>query len=160
MNLAQAIDAGLARRVGAVVLDTGVLLVLFAALNLLLFKLGVLDALSDDGAPRLSGLWLRPGVIQCALLLVCIGVLGCWRWLGGTPGASLSGIVVVRARDGARAGMARLLVRMMVAYGMAGTGLLWSLGGRPALHDRVSGTRVVVEDEGLEFISSMDGATS
>lgn len=157
MDMARAVDAGLLRRLGALCLDLGLAVVGFGVLNLLLFKVGVLPVLAGDGEPMLAGVWTRPGVGQGAAVMVCVIVLACWRWLGATPGALLLGMVQVRARDGGRAGLARLIVRFAVAVGLAGLGLLWAARGRPALHDRLSGVRLVIEDEGLEALPSLDG---
>ena len=41
----------------------------------------------------------------------------------------------------------RAAVRLLASVAMGGLGTLWSLGGRAALQDRVSGLRLVVEDE-------------
>jgi len=148
MRMDRAVDAGLGRRLAALALDVALALVGFAALNLLLYKTGVL-APPQRAAAALAQLWLGGPLPPAAAGAVALAVLGCWRWLAGTPGALLMGVNVVRARDGAAAGLGRLALRLAAALVLGGLGLLWALGGRAALHDRVSGTRLVIEDERL-----------
>ena len=59
----------------------------------------------------------------------------------------------VRARDGRPAGLARLVMRVVVSIVTLGLGMLWARGGRPALHDRITGTRLVIEDERLVVLA-------
>ena len=49
-------------------------------------------------------------------LLAGTVVVASWRWLKGTPGALLLGLIVVRATDGGRGGLARLAVREELDY--------------------------------------------
>lgn len=152
--IAQATDAGICRRLAALILDLCIALAVLAFLALLLHRSGLAAALSGEpGAPwHTAAGWAVPvGAIAVA------AVIG-WRHLGGTPGAALLGISVRCARDGACPGYGRAAARLLLALATAGLGLLWSFNGRPALHDRLSGTRAVLEDEALCALDDFDGA--
>lgn len=154
MDMARAVDAGFTRRVGALALDAAIALTAFAVINLALYKLGLIVAPAGDPSHPLAG-WLRPGVMAGVAAAVSVGLIASWRWLQGTPGALLMGANVVRAADGASAGSIRLVLRLAVALLLGGVGLLWSLGGRAALHDRLSGTRLVLEDDSLVALADL-----
>jgi hypothetical protein len=138
-------DVGLVRRLAALALDVVLLGLGLAAVAVLLWKSGVAGVLQPQGpVPGSSGVH---GVWWFAVALACVAVAAAWRVLGGTPGGLLLGAVVCRC--GERPGWPRSMLRLMLALGTGGIGLLWCLGGRPALHDRLSGTRLVLEDEAL-----------
>jgi len=143
---APARDAGLLRRVGALMMDTVLAACAFAAVNLVLWKSGVAAALAPHPDSAVLDLWARPDAAAAAAGALALAVPLAWRALGGTPGALLLG-VVLESRSGGRPGLLRACVRFVVSLALGGLGLLWSLGGRPALHDRASGTRLVVEDD-------------
>ena len=86
------------------------------------------------------GNWRRRAPVAAKTALATAGAMG------GTPGSLLLGVVLVSS-GGQRPGLLRAAVRLATALALGGLGLLWSFGGRPALHDRVSGTRLVLEDE-------------
>jgi hypothetical protein len=138
-------DAGLLRRLAALALDVVLLGLGLAAVAVLLWKSGGAGVLQTQGlAPGSSGV---RGVWGPTVALTCVAVAAAWRLLGGTPGALLLGAVV--CRRGERPGWPRSMLRLMLALATGGIGLLWCLGGRPALHDRLSGTRLLIEDEAL-----------
>jgi uncharacterized RDD family membrane protein YckC len=139
-------DAGACRRVAAMLLDVGIASAALAFCALLAQRSGVAAALAAGaGHPG----WHHAGVAAAIVTSLSLAIVLAWRHQGGTPGALLMGVTVVRAGDGARPGVARALARLLVAVGFAGAGLLWAVGGRPALHDRLTGTRAVLEDEAL-----------
>jgi hypothetical protein len=121
-----------------------------------LHKSGLAGAISDDPAAP-SALWRAPATwIFVGGALVLAAVL-CWHVLGATPGGLLVGVSVCSAADGARAGYRRAAARLLLAIALAGMGLLWSFKGRPALHDRLTGTRAVLEDEVLCTLDELAG---
>lgn len=139
-------DAGLGRRAAAVLVDGVLLACAFAALNLVLWKSGLAAALAADADAGVLEVWRRPDVALASAAGVALCVLLAWRVLGGTPGALLMGMVLLPPAGG-RPGLARAALRLLAVAATGGLGILWSLGGRAALHDRVSGLRLVVEDE-------------
>lgn len=150
MDMARARDAGLTRRLISVALDLSMILALLVVGHVM-----ARHAAGADGADQV-------GEVAAAMtlpLIACmpVGVLAAWRWLGGTPGARLMGMVLVGARDGRPGGLPRLLVRLVVALATAGFSVLWARGGRSALHDRSSGMRLIVEDEGLVLLAEPRG---
>ena len=146
--IAQACDAGICRRLAALVLDLCIAAAVLAFAALVLHKSGLAGVLSaDPDAP--SALWRAHRAWMFAGAALALAAVVCWHVLGATPGGLLLGVSVRRAADGARAGYGRAAARLLLALALAGVGLLWSFKGRPALHDRLTGTRAVLEDEVL-----------
>lgn len=86
--------------------------------------------------------------------LLTLGVLPCWRWMGGTPGQLLLSQRVVSDNGAPRLPWLRALLRWAagwLALAPLGWGLGWMLVDREgrAWHDRVSGTQVVDGDPGV-----------
>lgn len=155
--IAQARDAGICRRLAALVLDLCIAAAVLAFVALVLHKSGLAGVPSGDpDAP--SALWRahRAWLFAGGALELVAAVL-CWHVLGATPGGLLLGVSVRRAADGARAGYRRAAARLLLALALAGVGLLWSFKGRPALHDRLTGTRAVLEDELLCTLDELAG---
>lgn len=63
------------------------------------------------------------------------------------------GVNVVRARDARRAGVVRCAWRLAISLALLGLGFLGAWRGQRALHDRISGTRVVHEDEATHSVA-------
>lgn len=154
--ISQARDAGICRRLAALLLDLGIAFVAFAFAALVLHKSGLAGAFAGDSDVQFA-LWrTRLAWVAAGGLLVLAAVLG-WRVLGGTPGGLLLGMSVCRVRDGAPPGYGRAAARLLLAVALAGLGLLWSFKGRPALHDRLTGTRAVLEDDVLCTLHDFEG---
>lgn len=150
MRICAACDAGLWRRVAGIALDLVIAAAGFAMLNVVLVKSGLVAGADVTHQVRaLRALWLQPQGLALLVVACAAATVLAWRVLGGTPGAQLVGVRVCRARDGGRPGVTRAALRLAVAWTLLGLGLLWSLGGRRALHDRICGTRAVLEDEAL-----------
>lgn len=146
--IAQARDAGICRRVAALLLDLAIALAVLAFAALVLHRSGVVGALAGDsrGATAAWPAFAAP-LALCGML--ALATVLSWRHLGGTPGTLLLGMTVRRTRDGAPPSYLRAAARGLVAVGLLGIGVLWSFNGRPALHDRLTGTRLVLEDDAL-----------
>jgi len=140
-------DAGLGARAAALLVDSAMLACAFAAANLVLWKSGLAGALGAQSVAGLLALWGRAEVLAALAIVAALAVVAAWRALGGTPGALLLGVTLVSAEEGGRPGLPGTLARLLAALALGGVGLLWSAGGRPALHDRLSGVRLVIEDE-------------
>jgi hypothetical protein len=154
--IAQARDAGICRRLAALVLDLCIAAAVLAFAALVLHKSGLAGALSGDlDAP--SALWRAHRAWLFAGGALALATVVCWHALGGTPGGLLLGVSVRRAADGARADYAVAAARLLLALVLAGIGLLWSFKGRPALYDRLTGTRAVLEDEVLYTLDDFAG---
>lgn len=154
--IAQARDAGICRRLAALVLDLCIAAAVLACAALVLHKSGLAAVLSGErDAP--SALWRAYGAWMFAGGALALAAVVCWHVLGGTPGALLLGVSVRRAADGARVGYAVAAARLLLALALLGVGLLWSFKGRPALHDRLTGTRAVLEDEALCTLDDLAG---
>ena len=125
---------GFWQRLAATLLDALLFSALMTPLTLLL---------AGTGAPlELLGNWLLPFVLT----------LGCWVWLGGTPGKLLMGCEVVDAGSGARPGVSQALLRYigyMLSALPLGLGFLWILWDRrkQGFHDKLAGTLVIREDD-------------
>lgn len=154
--IAQARDAGICRRLAALFLDLCIALAVLLFAALVLHQSGLSGALAGEpDAP--SALWRsRLAWVSVGTVLALAAVIG-WRVLGGTPGGLLLGVSICRMRDGARPGYGRAAARLLLALALAGVGLLWSFKGRPALHDRLTGTRAVLEDDVLCTLDDFEG---
>ena len=152
-------EAGVAPRLAALLLDAGIIVVLFAALNLVLHKFGVLPALEVSQPSPLLALWSQAGPwIALTAILGCLVILA-WAVAAGTPGALLMGLNVLRVRDRCRAGVLRCAWRLVICVALCGLGFLGAWRGKRALHDRLSGTRVVREDESTLHYYQCTGQT-
>lgn len=143
--IARARDAGICRRVAALTLDLCIALAVLAFLALLLNRSGLAAALFGEPAVP----WRTPAGVTVLLVVLAVAPVVAWRYLGGTPGSLLLGVSVRCAHDGACPGYRRAAARLLLALALAGLGLLWSFRGRPALHDRLTATRAVLEDDAL-----------
>lgn len=151
--MAQARDAGICRRFAALVLDLCILLAVALFTALVLYKSGLAG---KSGAHEALAPWPAPVTAMIVIGAFAAATVLAWRFIGGTPGSLLLGVVVCRAHDGARLGCLRGAARLLLAVGLAGIGTLWSFNGRLALHDRLSGTRAVLEDEALCTLADIE----
>lgn len=88
------------------------------------------------------------------VMLLTLGALPCWRWLGGTPGQLLLSQRVMSEDGARRLPWLRAVLRWAggwLALAPLGWGLGWMLVDREgqAWHDRLSGTQVVDGDPGV-----------
>lgn len=155
MNLDRGVAyAGFWRRLAAVAIDALLLTpLLLAALYLLT---GSLDSLlQEQPFPEVGPL----GSVAAELTLMAL-VVGCWVWLGGTPGKLVMNCELVRAADGSRIGVAQGILRYFCYAASALpllAGFLWiGLDRRKqGLHDKVAGTVVLISDESRKSVEQL-----
>jgi uncharacterized RDD family membrane protein YckC len=138
---------GLLRRVGAMLYDTATVL----ALDIVVHILVVLTAGAVMGVERFDAEALGRSPLYLALLLAlpALFFLGFWTKGGQTLGMRAWRIRVVRA-DGSPLGPRHALGRLgaaLLSWLFLGAGFLWVLVDRDkaAWHDRLSGTRLVMQ---------------
>jgi uncharacterized RDD family membrane protein YckC len=134
------------------------LLALLIDVLLLLFLLNLLRFLPVLVDPQLMFQPAAPvepwgGAAWLALLLAAMLASALfWTCCAATPGKLLAGLRVISARSGGTPGLHQGLLRF-AAYGLsllpAGLGFLWAFRDRrgQALHDKLSRTLVLVDDE-------------
>ncbi len=140
-------EVGVGRRLVAVLLDLGVAAILFVMLNVVLYKFGMLSAPKGSSLSPLLAVWSHAGPLVAFFGTLCALVVLSWSLIGGTPGALLIGINVVRERDGCTAGILRCTARLTAIFALAGLGVFSARRGRRAWYDRMTGMRAVREDE-------------
>jgi uncharacterized RDD family membrane protein YckC len=93
---------------------------------------------------------LLPSGVLLLHFLVVIGFYFVWFWRrDGRTLAMKTWKLKLLSADGERAGMDQLILRFLLAWpsiGLLGLGLIWALfdSDRQFLHDRLSGTRLVL----------------
>jgi uncharacterized RDD family membrane protein YckC len=144
--------AGFWRRCGALLLDLTIVVIVIAAI---LLGWGAVTGYRQS--------WNAPitpeSMTGLLLLLLCIRL-----WLDvnlqGTPGKLLLGCRIIDARTGGRIGYRQALLRLLgllLAALPAGLGLLrigWNRN-RQGLHDSLSGTLVMLEDESRKSLTRL-----
>jgi uncharacterized RDD family membrane protein YckC len=109
--------------------------------------------------------WDSPATLPLIAAVAC-GAFSLGIWLNtrlqGTPGKLLMGCLIVDAATGRRIGLGQSLLRslaMLAAALPAGLGFLaiiWS-SRRQGLHDRLSGTLVILEDDAHKSAARLAG---
>lgn len=140
-------EAGFGLRIAAILIDASIVLILFALLNMALYKFGVLGTVEDSQRSPLLVVWRSEVPWLAGFAVLCASMVVSWATISGSPGDLLLGLNVVRSRDGTRAGLVRCTWRLLVSMSLLGFGFLGTWRGKRALHDRLSGTRMVREDE-------------
>ncbi|MFT5446056.1 MAG: putative RDD family membrane protein YckC [Gammaproteobacteria bacterium] len=140
-------EAGFGLRIAAILIDASIVLIVFAILNVVLYKIGALGTIEDSQHSPLFVVWRYEESWLVGFAVLCASVVVTWTTISGSPGDLLLGLNVVRSRDDARAGLVRCTWRLMVSISLLGFGFLGAWRGKRALHDRLSGTRLVREDE-------------
>lgn len=140
-------EAGFGLRVAAILIDALIVLIVFVILNVALYKFGILGTVEDSQHSPLFVVWGFEAPWFVLFAVLCASLVVSWATISGSPGDLLLGLNVVRSRDGARAGAVRCMWRLMVSVSLLGFGFLGARRGKRALHDRLSGTRMVREDE-------------
>jgi uncharacterized RDD family membrane protein YckC len=140
-------EAGIGTRVLAMLIDALIGVFVFALLNVVLYKFGVLGSVADSQNSPLLDVWKYSEPWLFGLAVSCLATVLSWTIISGSPGDLLLGLNVVRSRDGARAGLVRCTWRLLISVSLLGFGLLGAWRGKRAWHDRLSGTRMVYEDE-------------
>lgn len=161
MNEALPSTARWPARAAAALVD-GVVLVVFTLLWLVfLLHAGIGTEKPPGDTHRLASAIAGSGWLQATLLLALLLMLAFRLSLGATPGYLVLGLQVLRERDGSQCGAGLVVARgLALAVALAPLGLgvlsaLWRRDGR-GLHDRITGTRVVCEDESLLSVGCME----
>ena len=156
------VAARVSSRLLAIVLDTLVLAGLAVLLLVAAIQLGVGVDEPVTGTRALLHTLAGSGVLR-AVPWCSLPLLAGFRCLfDATPGQLLAGVRVVAADGGAPSAW-RVLARvpaLLLALLPLAVGVLWILrdpGGR-GLHDRLTGTRVVEEDESRLTLASLEAA--
>jgi uncharacterized RDD family membrane protein YckC len=152
MDSRPALVAGLRRRMLATGLDLAMLAALHLAVAFWAYFSGLMDL--DPASATAPVVNFLAGAGRWSLALVWVAVIPVfWSRLSATPGKFLAGCQVVVAATGRPPGIVRALVRALclpISVLPLGLGFFWMAWDRrnQALHDKLAGTLVIVEDEG------------